>query len=136
MKQHFKNKDAWWQSLKDSASSKQQQILYLYVIPPGKRGYKKAVIYNFKVSSGEIKYIYDIWCDIWQWTSIIALQKNCFYHFHFSFLFFFFDKVPNIRNRILTNQNPELVIRNCQVNFMIMSDAFRIPSNIFDDIKV
>ena len=33
-----------------SASSCQQQILYLYVIIPGKRSYKKEVILNLKVS--------------------------------------------------------------------------------------
>ena len=38
----------------------------------------------------------------------------CFYHFHF-----FFDEVSNFRNRILTNQKPEYVIRNCQWNSML-----------------
>ena len=31
----------------------------------------------------------------------------------------FFDKVSNFHNRILTNQKQELVIRNCQWNYML-----------------
>ena len=31
----------------------------------------------------------------------------------------FFDEVLNSRNRILTNQKQELVIRNCQWNYML-----------------
>ena len=34
-------------------------------------------------------------------------------------MFSFFDEVSNFRNRILTNQKPELVIRNCQWNCML-----------------
>ena len=37
-------------------------------------------------------------------------SKNlCFYHFYF-----FFNEVSSFRNRILTNQKPELAIRNFQ----------------------
>ena len=37
------------------------------------------------------------------------------------FISCFFDKVSNLRNRTLTNQKPELVIRNCQWNCMLGS---------------
>ena len=42
-----------------------------------------------------------------------------FLHFSF-FLFFFFSffEVPNFQNIILTNQKPEMTIRNCHWNFM------------------
>ena len=68
-------------------------------------------------------------------------KKLCFYYFDFSFFFFY----QNIRNRILTNQNLELVIRNCQVNFMIMSEThlgshqtsfMTSKFNLSDDIKL
>ena len=45
---------------------------------------------------------------------VVFHQKICFYHFHF-----FFDKVSNLRNRILTNQKPELMIINCHWNSML-----------------
>ena len=41
------------------------------------------------------------------------LKKLCLCHFHF-----FLDEVSNFYNRILANQKPELVIRNCQINYM------------------
>ena len=46
---------------------------------------------------------------------IVFHQKICFYHFKF-----FFDEQSNFRNRILTNQKPELVIRNCQWNCVLL----------------
>ena len=36
-----------------------------------------------------------------------SFENLCFYHLHF-----FFDEVSNSRNRVVTNQKPE-VIRNC-----------------------
>ena len=50
MKQHLKTKVLDDKALRLSASSCQQQILYLRVIPPYKRNYKKEVILNLKVS--------------------------------------------------------------------------------------
>ena len=50
MKQHLKTKVLDGKVLRLSASSCQQQILYLYVIPPCKRDYKKEVILYLKVS--------------------------------------------------------------------------------------
>ena len=50
MKQHLKTKVLDDKALKLSASSCQQQILYLYVIPPCKRSCKKELILNLKVS--------------------------------------------------------------------------------------
>ena len=44
-----------------------------------------------------------------------------FLHFSFFLFFFFFFsffEVPNFQNRILTNQKPEMTIRNCHWNFM------------------
>ena len=41
--------------------------------------------------------------------------KNCVFIISISFL----DEVSNFRNRILTNQKPKLVMRNCQWNFML-----------------
>ena len=40
-------------------------------------------------------------------------KSLCFYH-----SYFFFDEISNFRNRILTNQKLEQVIRNCQRNCM------------------
>ena len=45
-------------------------------------------------------------------TFIVFHQENCAFIIFISF----FSEVTNFRNRILTNQNPELVIRNCQCN--------------------
>ena len=44
----------------------------------------------------------------------------CFLLKKFAFIIFIslFDEVPNFRKRILTNQKPELVKRNCQWNCM------------------
>ena len=50
MKQHLKTKALDDKALRLSASSSQQQIVYLYVIPPCKRSYKKEVILNLKAS--------------------------------------------------------------------------------------
>ena len=50
MKQHLKIKVLDDKALRLSASSCQQQILYLYVIPPCERSYKKEVNLNLKVS--------------------------------------------------------------------------------------
>ena len=36
----------------------------------------------------------------------------------------FFDEVSNLCNRILTNQKPELVIRNCQRNCMVRAKTY------------
>ena len=41
-----------------------------------------------------------------------------------SFPFSFFYKVSKLRNRILTNQKPELMIRNCQWNFSLQTNLF------------
>ena len=49
MKQHLKTKVLDDRALRLSASSYQQQILYLYAIPPCKRSYKKEGILNLKV---------------------------------------------------------------------------------------
>ena len=49
MKQDLKTKMLDSKALRFSASSCQQHILYLYVVPPCKRSYKKEVILNFKV---------------------------------------------------------------------------------------
>ena len=60
-----------------------------------------------------------------QWGEF-ALKKCCLM-FKYTFLTFFvvffifisfFDKVSNFHNRILSNQKPEQVIRNCQWNFV------------------
>ena len=50
MKKHLKTKKLDDKDLSLSASSYLQQILYLYVIPPCKRSYKKEVILNLKAS--------------------------------------------------------------------------------------
>ena len=50
MKQHLKTKVLDDKALRLSASSRQQQIPYVYVIPPCKRSYKKEVNLNLKVS--------------------------------------------------------------------------------------
>ena len=68
---------------------------------------------------GEFRVKIATWClFILFCIFVVCHQKICFYHFHF---FFFFDKVSNLRNRILTNQKPELMIRNCQWNCMLGS---------------
>ena len=51
--------------------------------------------------------------------SCFSLTKMCFSLFHF----FLCDEISNIRNRILPNQKPEQVIRNCQWNCMCNSSA-------------
>ena len=55
MKQHLKTKEPDDKDFRLSASSCQQQFLYLYVIPPCKWSYKEEVILNLKVS-----YVYCI----------------------------------------------------------------------------
>ena len=62
-------------------------------------------------------YITVQWVEFRVKNATLCLQKNCFYHFHL-----YFDKVSNFSNRILTNQKPELVIKNCQWNCMLVSD--------------
>ena len=49
MKQHLKTKVLHDKALNLSASSCQQQIFYLYLVPPCKRSFKKDVILNLKV---------------------------------------------------------------------------------------
>ena len=49
MKQHLKTQVVDDKALKLSASSYEQQILYLYDTPPCKRSYKKEIILNLKV---------------------------------------------------------------------------------------
>ena len=49
MKQHLKTQVVDDKALKLSASSYEQQILYLYDTPPSKRSYKKEIILNLKV---------------------------------------------------------------------------------------
>ena len=50
MKQLLKTKMLNDKALRLSPSSSEQQILYLYLIPPCKRSYKKQVTLNLKVS--------------------------------------------------------------------------------------
>ena len=47
-------------------------------------------------------------------VAVIFHQKICV----FIIIISFFDVVSNFCNRILTNQKPELVIGNCQWNYM------------------
>ena len=49
---------------------------------------------------------------------IFLVSSKILYFFHFHS---FFDEVSNFWNRILTNQKPEVVIRNCQWNCMFFS---------------
>ena len=63
---------------------------------------------------------------------LFFITNLCFYDFMISSFFFFFSsffflsvffffsffEVPNFQNRILTNQKPEMTIRNCHWNFM------------------
>ena len=44
----------------------------------------------------------------------------------FSFSFLFCDEIPDIHSRILTNEKPEWVIRNCQWNCMCNSSVIKI----------
>ena len=53
---------------------------------------------------------------------LFSINKNvCF-----SFWFLFCDEISNICNRMLTNQKPEYVIRNCQWNCMCNSSVINI----------
>ena len=49
-------------------------------------------------------------CSLLTFFVVVFYQKNCVF---IIFISFFFDKKSNFRYRILTNQKPELVIRNC-----------------------
>ena len=72
------------------------------------------VIYTF--SWGEFKVKNATLClhiFFWHFFCCFSSKKICFYHFYF-----FFHEVSSFRNRILTNQKPELMIRNCQWNCM------------------
>ena len=58
---------------------------------------------------------------------LFSMKKNCVF-----FIFMIFcDEVPNFCNRILTCQKPELVIRNCQWNYVITARNYA-----FLDLKV
>ena len=56
-----------------------------------------------------------------------------FFHQKIVFIIFisFFDEVSSFRNRILTNQKPELVIRNCQWLFVRISSQTKWSGVIF-----
>ena len=57
-------------------------------------------------------------CFIFSFT-FLAFFVAVFHHFCvFMISISFFDKVSNFRNRILTNQNYELVVSDCQQNCM------------------
>ena len=75
-------------------------------------------------------------CSIFSYTFLtffycFSSNKLCFYHF----IFHFFNKVSNFCNKILTNQKPKQVIRNCQWNCMWIcfaySQSYRLRSKIF-----
>ena len=53
-------------------------------------------------------------CTFLTFCCCFLSKKLCFYHFHC-----FFFEVSNFRSRILTNQESELVIRNCQWHCML-----------------
>ena len=62
---------------------------------------------------------------IFPFTFLVFL--SCFYVF---IIFIFLDEVRNFRNRILTNQKPEYVITNCQLNcFNIKMSKFTLHLN-------
>ena len=64
------------------------------------------------------------------YTYISVQSKECYFSLYIAFVAFhqicvfiiiisFFDEVSNFCSRTLTNQKPELVIRNCQWYFML-----------------
>ena len=71
---------------------------------------------EFKTKNANYVYIhvFGIFC-------CFSSTNLCFYHFYFHF---FIDKGSSICNKILTNQKPESVIRNCQWNFMKWNNDF------------
>ena len=56
---------------------------------------------------------------------VVFHQKICVFIIFISF----FDEVSNLR--ILTNQKPELLIRNCQCNYMLISTASNMVNCLF-----
>ena len=56
---------------------------------------------------------------------VVFHQKICVFIIFISF----FDEVSNLR--ILTNQKPELLIRNCQCNCMLISTASNMVNCLF-----
>ena len=74
---------------------------------------------EFDVPMHTMLYVYVYFLNIF---FLVFINKNVF----FSFSFLFCDEIINIRNRILTNQKPESVIRNCQWNCMCNSSVIKI----------
>ena len=101
------------------------------------------IIYIFSVSLkfGEF-YITGQWGKFRVKNATLWLHTFCCWFSLKVYVFFtfisFFEEASNFRNRILTNQKPELVIRNCRWNCMICSINKSIvrnscrSSNVFD----
>ena len=86
----------------------------------------------WKIKSIQLKfgacYITSQWGKFEIKRTIICFRHILFYCFSSlnlrCFYFHFFDKVSNFRNRILTNQKQELVIKNCQWTYMFWRETF------------
>ena len=66
-----------------------------------------------QVHSKECYFIFT--CTFLTFFCCFSSKNLCSYQFHF-----FFDEVSNFGSRILTNQKPEQVIKNCQWNCMLL----------------
>ena len=77
----------------------------------------------FRVQEGKFRIENTTSClykHFWHFVIVVAVAVVVVFHQNicvfiiFIFFNFFFDEVYNFRNRVLTNQKPELVIRNCR----------------------
>ena len=73
-------------------------------------------------------------------------SKDCYLMFKYNFLasfcfslkrvfiilISFLMEVSNLRNRILTNQKPDYVVRNCKWNFMVRDDTHKKSMKIVE----
>ena len=67
---------------------------------------------------------------------VVVFQQNIYFYFIF---ISFFDKVSNLRNRILTNQKPKLEIGDCHWNCIyyyamtepIYSETFFLKKSVY-----
>ena len=78
--------------------------------------HERITIFNKSIQQNYSSTLFKFNCIHWHYT---FLEFFCFSSKNFLIISIsFFDKVSNLRCGILTDQTPELVIRNCQCNYV------------------
>ena len=85
------------------------------------------MLHNGSVGRVQSKQCYFMFTYTFLVLFCLFSSKNCVFIIFISF----FDEVSSFRNRILTNQKPELVIRNCQWLFVRISSQTKWSGVIF-----